>query len=220
MADAIIFDVDGTLIDSVDYHARAWQEMFARYGIQVPFQTVRDQIGKGGDQLLPVFLPKEMIERVGKKLTEERSHYFQEKYLPLVKQFPKVRELFERLKADGKRVVLASSGKRDEVERYKKIANISDLLEDQTSSDDAERSKPHPDIFLAALEKLGDIDRKSVVAVGDTPYDAEAATKAGLRCVGVLSGGFAEAWLRKAGCEAIYRDVADLLANYERSPLA
>jgi HAD superfamily hydrolase (TIGR01509 family) len=214
MGRAVIFDVDGTLIDSNDYHARAWQETFARYEIETTVEEVRAQIGKGGDQLLPVFVPKEMIERVGEQMKGERTAYFKEKYLPLVRPFPKVRELFERLKADGVEAVLASSGKEEEVEEYKKIAGIADLLDDHTSSDDAEKSKPHPDIFLAAVEKLGNPDRSRVVVVGDTPYDAEAATKAGLRIVGVLCGGWGADELRKAGCSAVYRDPADLLARY------
>jgi HAD superfamily hydrolase (TIGR01549 family) len=219
MADAIIFDIDGTLLDSVDYHARAWQETFARYGIKVAFEDVRWQIGKGGDELLPVFVPQGRIDEIGAEMKKERGRYFQKKYLSLVKPFPKVRELFERLKSDGKRIVLASSATRDEVEKYKKIAGIADLLESDTSADDAERSKPNPDIFLAALEKLGDIDRKRVVVVGDTPYDAEAAGKAGLTTVGVLCGGFPEDVLRRAGCVALFQDPADLLARYKDSPL-
>jgi HAD superfamily hydrolase (TIGR01549 family) len=220
MADAVIFDIDGTLLDSVDYHARAWQETFARYGINVSFQAVRSQIGKGGDQLMPVFVPPDMLERIGKQLKDERSRHFREEYLPLVKPFPKVRELFERLVADRKRIVLALSGTRDEVEEYKRIARIADLMDADTSSDDAERSKPHPDIFLAALDRIGVIDRRAVIVVGDTPYDAEAAGKAGLRTVGVLCGGFPEADLRAAGCMAIYQGPADLLTRYKQSPLA
>jgi HAD superfamily hydrolase (TIGR01509 family) len=216
MTRAAIFDVDGTLLDSVDYHARAWQETFARYGIRATFEEVRSQIGKGGDQLMPVFVPEEMLESVGKKMKDERGDYFREKYLPLVKPFPKVRELFERLKADGVPAVLASSGTEEEVAQYKKIAGIADLLDDETSSDDAKKSKPHPDIFLAALEKLGNPDRTKVVVVGDTPYDAEAAGKAGLRTVGVLCGGWSAGDLRGAGCAAVYRDPADLLAHYPR----
>lgn len=218
--DAIIFDIDGTLLDSVDYHARAWAETFHRYGIEAPLADVRFQIGKGGDELMPVFVPKERLKDIGEELAAERSRHFKEKYLPLVRPFPKVRELFERLKADGKRIVLASSGSREEVEKYKEIAGIADLLESDTSADDADRSKPHPDIFLAALGKLGDIDRKRVVVIGDTPYDAEAARKAGLKTLGVLCGGFPEDVLRKAGCVALYRDPADLLARYAERPPA
>ena len=130
-----------------------------------------------------------------------------------------MRELFERLLRDGKRIVLGSSAKGDELAAYKRIANIADLIEDETSADDAESSKPAPDIFEAALEKLDGIAAGDAIVVGDSPYDAEAAGKAGMRTIGVLCGGFPEADLRRAGCVAIYLDPADLLRSYDRSLL-
>ncbi|MFO0930817.1 MAG: HAD family hydrolase [Gemmataceae bacterium] len=214
MTAAVIFDIDGTLLDSVDFHAQSWQETFARHGIDVPVEVVRQQIGKGGDQLMPVFVPSDQLRQIGEQLKKERSRLFMERYLPRVKPFPQVRELVARLRADGKRVALASSATGDELEAYKRIANIADLLDAETSSDDAERSKPHPDIFLAALDKLGDVDRRAVVVIGDSPYDAEAAGKAGLKAIGVLCGGFPEPVLREAGFVALFRDPADLLARY------
>jgi HAD superfamily hydrolase (TIGR01509 family) len=216
---AVIFDIDGTLIDSVDLHARAWQETFASYGIEATFEEVRSQIGKGGDQLLPVFLTKDAIERIGKKLEEDRTAYFHERYLPEVRPFPRVRELFERLRSDGIKIALASSAKKSEVEYYKRIGHIVGLSEIDTCSDDAERSKPHPDIFLIALQKLGSPPPTQVVSVGDTPYDAEAARKAGIIPIGVLSGGFPETGLHAAGCVNIYRDPADILAQYDSGSL-
>ena len=221
MIQAVIFDIDGTLLDSVDLHARAWQEILAKYGHAVPFEDIRRQIGKGGDHLLPVFLSKRELDRLQEEIEKERSELFKRKYLPEVRPFPKVRELFERILADGKRVALASSGKKDEVEKYEKIAGIDDLIDDddKTSSDDAEHSKPDPDIFHAAIAKLGDVAKDAMIVVGDTPYDAEAAGKAGLKTIGVLCGGFPEAELLAAGCIAIYRDPADLLAHYEESPI-
>lgn len=215
MPGTIIFDIDGTLLDSVDYHAQAWQETLARYGIEVPFEQVRGQIGKGGDQLLPVFVPAALLTQRGEEILAERGRHFKEKYLPLVRPFPQVKALFERLRADKRRVVLASSGTRQEVDEYRRTLGIGDLVEGDTTADDADKSKPHPDIFLAALEKLGDPDKATVVAVGDTPYDAEAAGKAGLRTVGVLCGGFPADGLRKAGCVAIFDDPEDLLKCYE-----
>jgi len=217
---AVIFDVDGTLVDSVDLHARAWQEAFAHFGKQFDFGSVRSQIGKGGDQLMPVFLSKEELEEFGEELEEYRGELFKREYLSQVKGFPKVRELFQRIKDEGLRLALASSAKGDELKAYKERARIEDLVEEETSSDDAEKSKPYPDIFEAALERLGDVRPSEAVVVGDTPYDAEAAGKAGLKTVGLLSGGFPEADLRAAGCIRIYRDPADLLAQYEDSPLA
>jgi phosphoglycolate phosphatase-like HAD superfamily hydrolase len=127
-----------------------------------------------------------------------------------------VRELFEKNKAGGGRIALASSANEDEVEAYKKIADITDLIEKSTSADDAEKSKPEPDIFRAALKLLGNPAPETVLVVGDTPYDAEAAAKAKLKIVGVLCGNFAEKDLREKGCVEIYRDPVDLLANYEK----
>jgi HAD superfamily hydrolase (TIGR01509 family) len=216
---AVIFDIDGTLIDSVDLHARAWQEAFEHFGKQFDFERVRYQIGKGGDQLLPVFLSESEIEKFGAELTEYRGELFKREYLSRVVAFPRVRELFERVLGDGKRIALASSAKKEELSEYKRIANIEDLVEEETSSDDAEKSKPHPDIFEAALAELG-VEPSEAIVVGDTHYDAEAALKAGIRTIGVLSGGFLEADLREAGCVRIYKDAADLLANYDTSPLA
>ena len=202
MIEAAIFDIDGTLVDSVDLHARAWQEAFARFGKEIPYERVRYQIGKGGDQLMPVFLSEEELERFGEELEKYRG------------------ELFERIRRDGKRIALASSAKQEELEVYKKIAAIEGLVEEEASKDDAEKSKPHPDIFEAALARLGDPTPARVLVFGDTPYDAEAAGKADLRTVGFLCGGFPEEDLRAAGCIRIYRDAADLLARYDESPLA
>jgi HAD superfamily hydrolase (TIGR01549 family) len=220
MTEAVIFDIDGTLLDSVDLHAQAWQEAFKHFGHEIPFDQIRAQIGKGGDQLLPVFLSPEELKQRGKALEEFRGSLFKQKYLPKVRPFPCVRELFQKLKGSGQQVALASSAKPDELQTFKRIANVEDLVEVETSSGDAERSKPHPDIFEAALDRLGNTSREEVVVVGDSPHDAEAARKAALRTVGVLCGGFPEAALRQAGCVAIYPDPADLLRRYEESPLA
>ncbi len=214
---AAIFDVDGTLTDSVDLHARAWQETFQHFGHEISFVKIRSQIGKGGDQLMPVFLSKEELKAKEKEIEEFRGKLFKQNYLLQVKAFPKVRELFERLRADRWKLALATSAKKEELEIYKRICNITDLLETETSSDDAEESKPHPDIFLAAKKRLGEIPAANCVVVGDSPYDAEAAIKAGMRAIGFLSGGFPEKWLKEAGYEKIYHGAADLLGQYENS---
>jgi HAD superfamily hydrolase (TIGR01509 family) len=217
---AVVFDVDGTLIDSVDIHAQAWVDAFAEFGHEARFADVRRQIGKGGDQLMQVFLSKAEIERFGEKLEERRGALLKERFLHRIKPFPAVRELFQRVIADGKAIALASSAKEDELEQYKKIANIVDLIDVETSSDDAEKSKPHPDIFCAALARLDIAQPQQVIVIGDTPYDVEAAAKAGLRTIGLLCGGWSEEELKRAGCVAVFRDPADLLARYSESPLA
>jgi len=219
MVKAVIFDIDGTLVDSVNLHAHAWQEAFQHFGHSIPFEDVRHQIGKGSDKLIPHFLSPLEDERLGEDLDAFRSELWKQKYLHQVQSFPQVRQLFERILADGKHVVLASSAKGDELEEYKKIAGIADLVDRETSSDDVENSKPDPDIIHAALAKLHHVNPAEVIMVGDTPYDAIAAKKAGVRTIGVLCGGFPEPELLEAGVVAIYRDPSDLLIHYRKSPL-
>jgi HAD superfamily hydrolase (TIGR01509 family) len=217
---AVIFDVDGTLVDSNDLHVEAWREAFRRYGKELAFDEVHGQMGKGGDQLMPVFCSKEELDEFGEELERHRVELFAGRYLSRVRPFPRVRELFERLKADGLQTAFASSAKAEELEQHKKSLRVEDLLEAATSADDAERSKPYPDIFQAALAGLNGVRPEEAIVVGDTPYDVEAAAKAGMRTVGVLSGGFTEEALRGAGAVAVYRDVSDLLDHYDESPLA
>ncbi|MGC5779180.1 HAD family hydrolase [Methylobacterium sp. NFXW15] len=212
---AVIFDIDGTLLDSVDLHAKAWVEAFQHFGVETAEPEVRRQIGKGGDQLMPVFLPQERIEREGKEIESYRSDLFKREYLDKVRPFPGVRPLFERMRQAGLTIALASSGKKDEVKHYQDLLGIADLVDVATSSDDADRSKPHPDIFQAAIEKLPGIASDEMIVVGDTPYDAEAAGKAGLRTIGVLCGGFPESDLKAAGCIAVLRDPKHLLESFD-----
>ncbi len=220
MLKAVIFDVDGTLVDSVGIHAQAWVDAFKEFGHDVAFDAVRGQIGKGGDQLLPVFLSQDELDHHGEHLNTRRGEILKETYISQITPFADVRALFERIKADGLRIILASSAKADELAHYKKLANIEDLTEAETSADDAEKSKPEPDIFQAAMSKLGNVSPDEAIVIGDTPYDAEAATKAGLRTIGVLCGGFSEASLQQAHCIAIYQGPTDLLARYDSSPLS
>jgi len=219
MVQAVIFDVDGTIVDSVDLHARSWQEAFQQFGKDVEFKAVRRQIGKGVDQLMPVFLSRRELDEFGEKLDRYRGEIFKKNYLPQVRGWPAVRELFLRIRQDGKRIALASSAKAEELASYKIIARIEDLIDAETSSNDAERSKPHADIFEAVLEKLPGVEAKDAIVVGDTPHDAEAAARARLKIVGVTCGGWKENELRQAGCIAVYNDPADLLDHYAESPL-
>lgn len=217
---AVLFDVDGTLIDSNDLHVAAWVEAFDHFGIAASPEQVRAQIGKGGDQLIPVFVNAADLDRLEPEIDRFRGDLYARKYLPQVKPFPGVRPLFERLRADGRRIVLASSGKSHEVEHAREIAGIADLVDAQTTADDVERSKPSPDIFRAALGKISPISPQAAIAVGDTPYDAQAAGGAGVATVGLLCGGFPDAVLKDAGCIAVFADVQALLDGYEASPLA
>ena len=217
---AAIFDLDGTLVDSVDLHTEAWQRAFRKFNREVSFLEIRSQIGKGGDQLLPSFFSLAELEDFGKKLEAERGRIFQGELIEKVRPFPRVKELFERIARDGLKIALASSAKKDELKHYVKLLDVDDLVDASTSTDDASKSKPHPDIFQAALKKLGGLDPAAAMAIGDTPYDAQSAGKAGLRTIGMLCGGFPKPDLRAAGAEAIFQDPADLLARYEESPLA
>jgi beta-phosphoglucomutase-like phosphatase (HAD superfamily) len=210
---AVIFDIDGTLIDSVDFHAKAWQEALARFGMSVSFEDVRSQIGKGGDQLLPVFVPPDKLDALKDRLEALRGELFKREYLPKIRPFPKVRELFERIKSDGDRIGLASSAKEDEVGVYKRLANIADLTDAETSAGDVNSSKPCPDVFDVAVDRLR-VSPSHAMVVGDSPHDAIAAGRAGIRTVGVLCGGFPEEDLKQAGCVAIFRDPADILDRY------
>ncbi len=218
MPKAAIFDVDGTLVDSVDLHASAWQEALVKFGHQVSFEQARSQIGKGGDQFMPVFLSEAEQADHGEAMEEYRSQLFKTKYLPMVRPFSAVPELLRRVRDAGVKVAVASSAKKAELDIYLERAGVKDLVDVATSSEDAEHSKPAPDIFQVALQKLG-IAGHEAVAIGDTPYDAQAAGKAGIPTIGMLCGGFTENQLREGGCVAVYPGPGALLACFDASPL-
>jgi len=220
MIAAAIFDLDGTLVDSNELHVQAWQETFRHFGKDIPVEKLREQIGKGSDQYLPVFLNEKEMREIGKEVDEFRGKIFQKKYLSQVRPFPRVRELLERVRSDGKKIALASSGKEDEVEHYQKLMGIEKLVDCQTTADDVAHSKPKADVFIAALRTLGHLSPRQAVAIGDTPYDVEAAKKIDLPTIALLCGGFPEDELRNAAAVAIFRDPADLLDRYYQSPLA
>ena len=213
---AFIFDIDGTLVDSNELHVDSWDRAFRRFGKQFSREQLRAQIGKGSDQYLPAFLTPEEIKRFGKALDEYRSELFRKEYLPKVRPFPRVRELFQRIHEDGKPIMLASSGKKVDTKYYIDLLKIGELVNGYVSGDDANRSKPAPDIFAASLEKLGDISPAGAVTVGDTRFDVEAAKKAGLKTIAFLCGGTAESVLRRAGAIAICHDPADFLFHYDK----
>lgn len=219
MSRAAIFDLDGTLLDSVDLHALAWHEVMVKFGHDVSFEQVRSQIGKGGDKLIPFFLSENAQRDHGKELESWRNDHFKAKYLPKIRPFSAVPELLKRARDAGLRIAIASSAKEDELEKYLDLAGITELVDAKTSSDDVEESKPEPDIFEVALKKL-EIDHVGAIAIGDSPYDAEAAAKAKVPTIGVLSGGFTEKELRKAGCFDVYPGPAALFACFDETLLA
>ncbi len=215
---AILFDIDGTLIDSNDLHVLAWEEAFAGIGAYLDRQAIHDQIGKGTDMLVPSLLP-DLDEDGVTRLGEAHGRIFKEKYLDRAKPFARAHDLLAHAHGRGQSVVLASSASRNELDHYLDLLGVRELVAETTSGDDVARTKPAPDIFAAALDKLPDTSADAVIVVGDTPYDIEAAGRCGIAAVAVRSGGFADEALTRAGAVAIYDDVAALLADYAGSPL-
>jgi phosphoglycolate phosphatase-like HAD superfamily hydrolase len=212
---AVVLDVDGTLVDSNDAHARAWVEGFAEHGIAVPFEKVRRAIGMGSDKLMPHVAGIDHESTQGRKISERRGEIFTRAYLPHLQPFPGVRALLERFRADDLRLTVASSAQEDELEALLDIAGVSDIIHSQTSSDDADRSKPDPDIVHAAIARVKvPLDR--IIMLGDTPYDVAAATRAGIAIVAVECGGWSAAELH--GARAVYAAPADLLDRFDASP--
>jgi len=216
MISGVLCDMDGTLVDSNALHAEAWHRTFQRFGFSVSFQQALRQIGKGGDQLIPVFVPEPDLERLRKPIEEYRKNLFETEYFPRVTAFPSARQLLLRMKASGLRIAIASSASKEDLVRLKEIASIADLAEEETSNDDAEHSKPSPDIFLAALQRLA-LKPEQTLALGDTPWDIESARNAGIATVALTSGGWSEDELWEAGASEVYRGAAHLLEQFQNS---
>lgn len=216
--EAILFDIDGTLIDSNDQHVAAWRQVFAANGTPFDAAAVHAQIGKGADQLVPTLLPG-ADAALAKGLGEAHGAAFR----PLmagVTPFPAARALLQRVHDAGQRVVLASSASQAEVEHYLDLLAAHDLVAAWTCADDVAHTKPAPDIFAAALAKVAPLTAAQVIVVGDSPFDIEAAHRCGIAAVALRSGRFGDAALTAAGPVAIYDDAAALLAGYATSPLA
>jgi HAD superfamily hydrolase (TIGR01509 family) len=223
----VLLDIDGTLILSNDSHAQAWVEAFAVHGYEVKFEEVRPMIGMGGDRIIPKFAPGLTdTEGKGKELGNYRSQLFISKFAPNIIPAEGTRELVQKMQGEGLHLIVASSAKAEELEVLLKAAQVDDLLsqDEATTSSDAENSKPAPDIVEAALSKLN-MQPSDVVMLGDTPYDIEAANKAGVEVIAFRCGGFDDDLLKNANdlrraSFAIYDHPADLLKNYDNSPLA
>ncbi len=213
---AVLLDVDGTLIASNDAHAQAYVDAGKELGYEIDFDKVRRLIGMGGDKLLPRAVGLEEESEEGERLTERKKEIFEERYLPSLEPTPDARQLLHRLRDDALKLVVATSAKKDEMKALLEQAGLTDLVHDATSASDAEESKPDPDIVQAALEQAG-FPPDQVVMLGDTPYDVEAATRAGIGIIAVRCGGWRDEDLQ--GALAVYDDPADLLAHYEESPL-
>jgi len=213
----VILDVDSTLVESNDAHARAWVDALAEFGYQVPYERVRPLIGMGGDKVLPLLTGLSAHEGKGKQIAERRDEIFATRYLPHVRPLPGARELLARLREDKLKLAVASSSREDMLRKLLALVGGENLLDAKTSSDDADDSKPDPDIVKAALRWLG-LPAEQVVMIGDTPYDVQAAARARIRVIAFRSGAWKDADLQDA--IAVYDGPEDLLRNYDKSVLA
>jgi HAD superfamily hydrolase (TIGR01549 family) len=211
---AALLDVDGTLIDANYHHALAWYRAFRAHGIVLPVWRIHRHVGMGGDQLVPALAGHEVDEQKGDAIRDTRDERYEE-LIGEVSALEGARELIEALKQRGFRVVLASSSPQNEIDHYLDLLDARDLADDWTTNDDVESTKPEPDLVHAALEKAA-ADR--AVMVGDTPWDIEAARKAGLKTATVITGGFSEQELRDAGAAAVYDSLLELGRHLDEPP--
>ena len=209
----MLLDIDGTLVDSNDKHADCWIEAFAHFGKRIERDVIRQQIGKGGDLLVPDTLNAREMRAFGEELKEYRGELWKRRYMHDVQPFPGVREALHELHARGIRLAFASSSNPDEVEYYVELLGAGDLIAGSTSKEDAQFSKPSPEIFQAALERTGSNPERTF-AVGDTPYDVLAAHRIPLPVVALLSGGFPREMLAKA--ELLFDDLTLMVKELDR----
>jgi phosphoglycolate phosphatase-like HAD superfamily hydrolase len=212
---AVLFDVDGTLVDSNDAHAHAWVDAFAEAGVTVDYEKVRCSIGMGGDKLMPAVAGIDEESPQGQRISTRRGEIFRTTYLPALKPFRDAGALVAALERRGIRAVAATSAKREELEPLLRIANATSLL-GGASGDEADQSKPDPDIIQAALKKAKASPDEAIM-IGDTPYDVEAAARAGVKTIAFRCGGWKDEALK--GAEAIYDGPSHLLAELPTSPL-
>jgi HAD superfamily hydrolase (TIGR01509 family) len=212
----VIFDLDGTLVDSNDAHANAWAKAFLEAGRTVPFSRIRPLIGMGGDKLLPAAADISAESEEGKTIANRRGEIFRTEYLPRLNAFEGARELLQKLKVAGLGLAVASSAAKEELVPLLRLAGAQEWIDEKASGDDAQNSKPAPDIVGVALGRLHCAPDEALM-IGDTPYDVEAARKAGTRCIAFRCGGWSDVEL--AGALAIYDGPLDLLRRLDRSPL-
>lgn len=216
MPPAAILDVDGTLVDTNYHHTIAWYRAFRQNEVVLPIWRIHRHIGMGGDQLVEALGGERLENQKGDDIRAAENVLYGE-LIGEVEPLEGARGLIEDLKESGHAVVLASSAKKHEVEHYLDLLDARDLADDWTTSDDVEATKPEPDLVVAAVEKAGGGE---AVMVGDSTWDCEAAKRAGLDTIAVLTGGFSEAELREAGAVAAYFSIADLRESLDETPLA
>jgi HAD superfamily hydrolase (TIGR01509 family) len=213
---AVLFDVDGTLVDSNDAHAEAWVKAFTEHGITVDSALVRRCIGMGGDKLMPAVSGMEEDSPLGETISKRRGEIFRQEFLPHLKAFEGARDLVAALKDRGYTAVAASSASKEDLKALLAVAGADGLMDDKTSSDDADDSKPDPDIIEAAL-KLAKASPAEAIMIGDTPYDVDAARRAGVETIAFRCGGWQDRDLE--GAIAIFDGPSDLLEQIDDSPL-
>jgi HAD superfamily hydrolase (TIGR01509 family) len=217
MASTAILDIDGTLVDTNYQHAIAWYRAFRQNEIVLPVWRIHRHIGMGGDQLVAALTDEQTEEEKGDDVrAAEKALYLA--MIEEVEPMEGARDLIERLKDDGRKVVLASSAKADEAEHYLDLLDVRELADDWTTSADVENTKPQPDLVNAALEKVG-ADADDAVMLGDTPWDCKAAEAAGVPTVTLMTGGFSEQELREAGAAAVFESIPQLLERIGETPL-
>jgi HAD superfamily hydrolase (TIGR01509 family) len=216
MPPAAILDIDGTLVDTNFHHAIAWYRAFHQHEVVLPIWRIHRHIGMGGDQLVESLCGKRMEDEKGDDIRAAEKVLYSE-LIGEVEPLEGARRLIEDLKESGRAVVLASSAKEDEVDHYLDLLDARELADDWTTSADVEATKPEPDLVQAAVDKAGGGE---AVMVGDTTWDCEAAKRAGVETVAVLTGGFSEAELRDAGALAVFRSIEELRESLGETPLA
>ena len=213
--EAALLDVDGTLIDTNYHHTLAWARAFRRHGFVLPVWRIHRAIGMGGDQLVPALVGEQADAEKGDEIRETRDTLYQE-LIGEVEPLHGSHELLSDLKERGVTVVLASSSPQDELDHYLELLDARDLADAWTTKDDVESTKPEPDLVHAALKKAGTND---AVMVGDTRWDVEAAAKAGIETICVITGGWSEQELEEAGAAAVFESVDDLRKRLDETPL-
>ena len=204
-----ILDIDGTLVDTNYQHALAWYRAFRKHDVVLPIWRIHRHIGMGGDQLVPSLTDDDFEQQHGEAVREDEKQLYME-LIGEVEPMRDARKLIEELKARGHKALLASSAKDDEVDHYLDLLDARELADGWTSSADVDSTKPEPDLVHSALQKA-DADANEAVMIGDTPWDVEAAKRAGVPTIAVMTGGFSEAELRDAGALAAFESVAELL---------
>ncbi len=211
-----ILDVDGTLVDTNYHHAIAWFRAFRRHGVTVPIWRIHRHIGMGGDQLIAAVAGEDVEERLGDDIRETESEAYKE-LIEEVQAMEGSRELIEELRERDNIVVLASSANDWEVEHYLDLLDAREIVDSWTTSADVEQTKPEPDLIKAALKKAG--TEGDAMLIGDTVWDVEAAKRAGVETLAVLTGGFSEQELRGAGARDVFTSVEELRKNLAETPL-